>query len=250
LRAAVGAPDRPTTVDAFLAGDPDQPVSGVAVTWLASLDVLRRAADAGCDLVLSHETPFYDHGNQRLAALAQAADPALTAKLALVKERGLVIWQFHDHWHDRRPDGVDAGVLAALGWGPASDPAVTVPPTTLADLAALVADRLAAPTVRYLGDPALIVRRVGWALGFRGFEAVRRQLLADLDAVLIGEGHEWEVGSYAADLAAAGRPRGLIVLGHLASEQAGLAAAAHWLEGLGLGPPVRFIPTADPYRPV
>ena len=44
IQQQVGVPWQSDTVDTFKAGNPDSPVSGVAVTLMATLDVLQRAA--------------------------------------------------------------------------------------------------------------------------------------------------------------------------------------------------------------
>ena len=51
IHKEVGIPWRAQTVDTFKAGDPNTPVSGVAVTMMATLDVLQRAAAAGDNLL-------------------------------------------------------------------------------------------------------------------------------------------------------------------------------------------------------
>ena len=43
IKKEVGVPWRAETVDTFKAGDPNTPVTGVAVTMMATLDVLQRA---------------------------------------------------------------------------------------------------------------------------------------------------------------------------------------------------------------
>ena len=27
-----------------------------------------------------------------------------------------MVWRFHDHWHMRKPDGIEAGMVRSLGW--------------------------------------------------------------------------------------------------------------------------------------
>ncbi len=49
------------TVDTFKAGDPDSRVNGIAVTMMATLDVLQRAAAHGDNLIITHEPTFFDH---------------------------------------------------------------------------------------------------------------------------------------------------------------------------------------------
>jgi putative NIF3 family GTP cyclohydrolase 1 type 2 len=253
--AALGVAARPTTVDGIDAGDPGSVVTGVAVTTLATLDVLEQAVAAGANVVVTHEPLYFDHQGAQVPDLVAEADPVHAAKAAYVADHGLVVWRVHDAWHDRRPDGVDEGFARALGWTLDTDEAAggtavcDVPPTTLADLAGLVAAATGSRQLRFAGDPAATVRRVALDLGFRGF-ARNRALLRrdDVDAVLVGEAHEWESASYATD-AARVLGTGLVVVGHLPSEQPGMSLFAHWLRGV-VDAPVTFLPTPDLLRTV
>lgn len=255
IGAHVGVPWRARTVDEFLAGDPDAPVRGVAVTMMATFDVLRDAVERGLDLVVTHEPLYFDHHGAADAELAAEGDPVHAAKSAFVAEHGLVVFHLHDVWHDRRPDGVLTGVARALGWLDAERPDVEgvydLPPTTLGALAAHVAQALGARALRYVGDPDAPVRTVGLQPGFHGFGPNRRLLARpDVDVLVIGEGHEWETGEYAADAVSAGLCAGLVVVGHVPSEQEGMAEAARWLAGLVPEVPVELVATADPFRTV
>lgn len=255
IAAHVGVPPRPTTVDGFLAGDPHAPVRGVAVTVMATLDVLQRAADRKLDLVVTHEPLYFDHHGASDAVLAAEADPVYAAKSAFVAEHGLVVLHLHDAWHDRRPDGVLTGTARALGWldaERADAPGVyDLPTTTLAALAAHVARSLGARALRYVGDPGTAVSSVGLQPGFQGFEK-NRHLLArpDVDVLVLGEGHEWETGEYAADAVTAGVCAGVVVVGHVPSEQEGMAEAARWLAEIVPEVPVELVAAADPFRTV
>ncbi len=258
--AELGVPARSATVDGIVAGDPSAVVRGVAVTTLATLEVLEQAARARANVVVTHEPLCYDHLGGAEAELEAEDDPVHRAKHAFVREHGLVVWRQHDAWHDRRPDGIDEGAARALGWtlepgeAAAGTSVAEVAPTTLAALAAHVATTLGARALRYVGDPELPVRRVGLDLGFRGFGRNRRLLRrGDLDAVLVGEAHEWESGSYAADAAHLGGT-GLVVVGHVPSEQAGMRLFANWLRDVvgrhAPGVDVTFVPTPDAYTAV
>lgn len=255
IDAHIGAPGRVTTVDGFLAGDPDAPVRGVAVTVMATLDVLRAAVGRGLDLVVTHEPLYFDHHGTSEATLAAEGDPVLAAKQAFVAEHGLRVLRAHDAWHDRRPDGILTGTARALGWLDAARPdepgVYDLPTTTLGVLAAHVARSLGARALRYVGDPGAPVSVVGLQPGFVGF-ARNRHLLArpDVDVLVIGEGHEWETGEYAADAVTAGVCAGVVVVGHVPSEQEGMAEAARWLAGLVPELPVELVAAADPFRTV
>ncbi|WP_407319995.1 Nif3-like dinuclear metal center hexameric protein [Isoptericola halotolerans] len=249
--STLGLRARPTTVDGLDAGDPSAVVRGIAVTTLATLDVLDRAVAAGANVVVTHEPLFYDHQGAATPELVREEDPVHAAKAALLAEHGLVVWRVHDAWHDRRPDGIDEGTARALGWTLDAEAAsrglacCDVDPTTVSALAGHVAAALGSTQARYLGDPHRTVRRVGLDLGFRGF-ARNRALLraAEVDAVVVGEAHEWETGAYAADLARLDGT-GLVVAGHLPSEQAGMRLFADRLRAVAPGLPVTFLPTPD-----
>ncbi len=60
LSGIPGAPRR-DTVDVVKAGDPAQRCTGVVTTFLATLEILRKAVGLGANLVVSHEPVFYNH---------------------------------------------------------------------------------------------------------------------------------------------------------------------------------------------
>ena len=55
----VGAGYRPATIDHVSAGDPLAPVTGIALTPIALLAVLRHAAYAGHNLVITYDPSFW-----------------------------------------------------------------------------------------------------------------------------------------------------------------------------------------------
>src|SRR5438105_5029648 len=61
IQKNVGVPWRSETVDTFKAGDPETRITGIAVTMMATLDVLERAAASGKNLIITHEPTFYNH---------------------------------------------------------------------------------------------------------------------------------------------------------------------------------------------
>src|SRR5882672_4594672 len=73
----VGIPWQKETVDTFKAGDPDTKVTGVAVTMMATFDVLQRAAASGKNLVITHEPTFYNHPDEFSEIPQRENDPVL-----------------------------------------------------------------------------------------------------------------------------------------------------------------------------
>ena len=250
IKASIGVPWRADTVDRIVAGDPDTAVRGIAVTMMATLDVLRRASAADCNLVVTHEPTFYDHFEK---AEALANDDLVHAKRAFIEQHRQVVFRLHDHWHLRSPDGIDTGMQQALGWARntvAGKPGeFAFPAAPLRDFARTLATRLGADSMRVLGDPALPVRRVAARWGYAGWGPELRALAArdDIDLLVVGEAREWELVEYMQDRVDNGARRALIVLGHVASEQAGMQACADWLRTVLEPLPVRFMPTREPF---
>ena len=251
IRTNIGVPWSEQTVDTFKDGDPDAPVTGIAVTMMATLDVLQRASAAGANLIISHEPTFYGHLDQ-LEPLEKANDAVTAAKRAFIREHKLVVIRMHDHWHRRKPDGIEMGMIRALGWErfrrPESEFLFTVPETSVNDLAAAIRGKLGSATLRVVGDPQLKVTKVALAPGFAGFPVHAMALRSnDVEVLVIGEAHEWETVEYVADAIAAGQRKALVVVGHIPSEQAGMEDFARWLEPLVKGVPVTFVAAKDPF---
>jgi putative NIF3 family GTP cyclohydrolase 1 type 2 len=240
-------------IDGFKDGDPDTPITGVAVTMMATMDVLQRAAAGKMNLVITHEPTFYAH-EDRLTTLEEEHDSVTAAKRAFIREHHLVVWRLHDHWHfpARNPDPVVTGIFRALDWQryqrtPEQNP-IVVPVTTVGALASDIRKRLGVRTMRVVGDSALPVTKVGFLPGFPGF-ALQRGFLQrdDVEVLVMGEAHEWETILYAADAVTQGRRKALIVLGHIPSEQAGSEELVRWLQPMVPEVPVRLVTAAEPF---
>lgn len=253
IQQNVGVQWTTPTVDTIKAGSPDTPVTGVAVTMMATFDVLKRAAAAGHNLVITHEPTFYDHLDPTDALVADG-DPVIEAKLRFIREHGMVVWRFHDYSHRKRPDLIQTGVLRALGWTGYQDAAapwlVTIPEAPLQAVASHVADRLGAHAIRVVGDPALRITRIALLPGASGFDAHRRALKDPaVQLLIVGEAQEWETVEYVDDAMSAGLNKSLLLVGHIPSEQAGMEDATAWIRSLVPEVPVTFVPAKDPFWP-
>ena len=65
IKKNIGVEWKPDTFDTIKAGDPATVVSGVVTTAIASMSVLRRAVDAGANLVITSEPTFYGRTDAR-----------------------------------------------------------------------------------------------------------------------------------------------------------------------------------------
>jgi len=251
IQAQIGQKWRADTVDTFKAGSPSTPITGIATTFSATLDVLERAASSGCNLVISHEPTFYNHLDD---VKALQDDPVYRAKIAFINEHHMVVWRFHDYWHSRQPapDGIMEGMMAVLGWSNFQDPKTsylfTFPETTLGELASHIKSSLSIRTMRVVGDPNMKLTRIAFLPGAAGEE---RQIKAlerdDVEALVVGESREWETVEYARDAVTEKRRKALIVMGHLPSEESGMDYCAKWLRSFIKAVPVLYIPAREPF---
>ena len=250
IQQHVGVPWQKETVDTFKAGNPDTPVTGIAVTMMATLDVLQRASAQGLNLVITHEPTFYNHLDT--PEEMNQSDPVWAEKRAFIEKHGMVIWRFHDHWHMRKPDGIEAGMIHALGWDKfqnTDNPYLfTLPETTLQALAADVAKRLDSPVLRVVGNPEMKVTKIALSPGAAGFVTETHALeLDNVQVLLVGETREWETVEYAADAVSEGKNKALIVIGHIPSEQAGMEECTGWLKTFVKDVPVQFVAAKQPF---
>jgi putative NIF3 family GTP cyclohydrolase 1 type 2 len=251
IQEHIGVPWKAQTVDTFKAGNPDAPVTGIAVTMMATLDVLERAAANGQNLIITHEPTFFNHYDDKPEGMDEN-DTVWKEKRAFIEKHGLVIWRLHDHWHMRKPDGIQLGMMHALGWekfqNPENENLFTLPETTLEKLAADVAKRLDTPVLRVVGNPEMKITKIALNPGYTGFVRETHALEMDnVEVLLVGETREWETVEYAADAVTEGKRKALIVIGHVPSEQAGMEECARWLRTFIKGAPVEFVPTKQPF---
>jgi putative NIF3 family GTP cyclohydrolase 1 type 2 len=252
IKGQAGIEMKPTTVDTFKAGDPSTRVTGIAVTMMATLNVLKAAVARGDNLIITHEPTFYSH-RDTIAVLELENDKVLAAKRKYISDHGLIVWRFHDIPHQMKPDIIRTGIVRALGWQSsfhAEDQEVfDIRRASVRALAKEIGEKLGARAVRISGDADAMVSRAVLTQGFPGFVANRHAIQrGSPDVVIIGEDHEWETIEYVVDAISAGQIKAMIVLGHIASEQLGMDEVARWLRPLLPGVRIDFIPTSDPFR--
>lgn len=250
IKKQVGVEWKKDTVDTFKAGNPDTVVTGVAVTMMATMNVLERASAKGLNFVITHEPTFYAHLDTPEGI--PESDPVWAEKRAFIEKHGLVVWRFHDHWHMRKPDGIEAGVVRVLGWEkfqrPDNQYLFVMPEMTLKELAEQLSRKLDSSVVRVVGEPEMKITKLGLSPGAAGSQREIHALEQDdVQVLLVGETREWETVEYAADAVSEGRNKALIVLGHVPSEQPGMEECARWLKGFVKNLPVEFVPAKQPF---
>jgi len=238
------------TVDTFKAGSPEQEITGVACTFMATVDVLKQAAELGCNLIITHEPTYYNHfDNKDLLK----NDQVYAAKQAIIEENNLVVFRFHDHWHRTKPDGIYVGMIDKLEWKPylleGRRNVFELPGSTLAEVCDHMKKVFPEAIIRVIGDPDLVIEKAAFSAGAPGSAAHIRWLQREgINLVVIGEAPEWESLAYVNDASQAGLPKAMIILGHTVSEEAGMEYCATWMRSFIKEVPVHFVAAGDPFH--
>ena len=250
LSTVPGAPF-PGTRDTVKLGDPSQPLRRIAVTFLASVEVIEQAIQLGANLIITHEPTFY---NDRDEVDFLDGNPVYAAKRRLIEESGLVIWRFHDTLHSMKPDPINVELIRALGWAdyvlPGHSSVCRLPaPMPLRELAQHVKTSLDASGLRVVGELDRPCQTVAVSPGSPG---AKQQIMAlavpEMDVLVAGEIFEWETSEFARDARSQAAGKGLIVTGHAASEEPGMRWLAPWLEQRFPGVPATFIRTGSAFQ--
>ncbi len=249
IKKHLGAPWRDATYrDTFKTGSADTEVTGIATTCFVTLDVIRKAAAARLNMIIPHEDTFW---NDRDDQAVVAEDAVYKEKLALLTKHDIVVFRIHDHMHAQRPDFTYVGSARAIGLDPKhEDPPgshrFVLPETTLGALAADVKRRSGARALRVVGDPKAKVSRIRLGVGYASPPING----ADIDVLISGEQQEsdgtFDSQPYALDAVAAGVAKGIILLGHTISEEAGMLEMAAWIKGFVPEVPVQLVKADEP----
>ncbi len=255
--------------DGILFGSPDVTVTGIVTTWTPTLDVLRKAASSAKNVIICRQAPSYSRGERAPVAWRNAPapskemldkDPVWQVKQDFISNNNLVIIRFLDNWDARNTDGQLRGLARALGWDKfhltksAKDAYelrniyFRLPPTSLNNLAEGAKKKLNIQGLRVIGKPESTVTKVALTHGLLLVADAERILREpDVDAIVTGDAVEWEAAPYFQDLVAAGKAKGLVLLGDEASEEPGSGEVANWLKGFVTEAPIEWIPAGDPF---
>ncbi len=237
-----------STRDTFKVGNPDVTVKGIAVTMMTTFGMLKRAQAAGLNMVVSHEDTFWNDRDDT----KDLTDNALyKLKTGFVVKNDMVVWRDHDNMHAMKPDYTVVGSLRSVGVK-GGDKAVmapriyTIPETTLAEFAAQVKRLTGSRAFRCAGDPKAKVSKILLGPGY-----ATPRMTVEADVVIGGEQQEADGFSdnieYVLDAASLGMAKGVIMLGHVVSEEPGMEDFGNWMRTFIHDVPIQFVPAGEPY---
>lgn len=188
------------TEQVYAWGDPRTPCTGVAVAWWPGVDILRQAAAARLNFVVSHEDPIMEMVKlpllpHRSPTPQTTSLPANRERMRLMVESNLVVHRHH--WNvDLAPWGIPNAFIEEMGWADKvvlADRCVRVvelPPTPMAQVVGHLKSRLRIPFVRVTAPSAAhVISRIGIAPGGsgQGWGAVAKYCELDCDTVIVGD---------------------------------------------------------------
>jgi putative NIF3 family GTP cyclohydrolase 1 type 2 len=249
IKSNLGFPWRETTYrDTFKFGGPDTVVKGIATTMFCSFDTVKRAAQAGCNMIIPHEDTYWNDPD-KLDIVSN--DPSYKLKVDFMREHDIVIFRMHDHMHAQKPDFIYVGLARALDITkyetvPQSHH-FALPEMTLNELAIMCQKKLGDKALRVVGDPKTKVRRLQLGVGY----ATPSINSPDVDVVVSGEQQETDgfldSPSYVLDATTLGIPKGWIMLGHNISEEQGMLEMAQWVKSFTPEVPVQLVRSNEPF---
>lgn len=214
--------------DQILHGDGDAELTGIAVCWRSTLDVLREAARLGCSLLVTHE-PLYTW-----AEVEGFRHEAEAAKAAFLAGSGLAVYRCHDVWDVMPEVGIPDAWATFLGFD--DQPAATAKflrafdlpdSATLGGVAADIAARvskLGQPSVGMIGNAGQPARRI--AIGTGAITPYRDMAALGADVLLLTDDgtRTWESAQWAIDTGV-----GVLLVNHATAEEPGMRQLARWL---------------------
>lgn len=246
------------TCDIIAAGSPDNLVTGIVTTFMATYDVIREAVRLGANFIITHE-PTWFTGMDSTDWCRE--DSVYLAKRRYLEEHGITVWRLHDHMHmGSDTDYIYKGLLDELDWHQYLRPdeespwVYEIPETTVAGLAEFFKKKLDMKTVQIIGDPEMKVKRAGILVGGGslglGVEQMPMQVMErnHLDLLIVGDITEWTVCAYINDASQMGLNRAMLTLGHERSEEAGMKHLAPWLAERFPEITITFVDAKEPFR--
>lgn len=239
----------PNTVDVIKEGSPETPVKGIVTCMFATMDVLKKAVEKNCNLIITHEPLYYNHLDNTKQF---QNDSVYLEKKKFIDDHKLVVWRFHDYIHRIQPDGILSGMVEKLGWenNKVNDNPYkfSFPQITLTDLLENLKRTFPENSFHVVGDPTMKLSSVLYAPGASGSNIQIAQLQnSDVDVVVAGEVPQWETYEYVRDAVTQGRKKAIIFIGHINSEEYGMKFCADWLSEFVKDIPINYIECGSSY---
>lgn len=262
--------------DEYKSGGEEDECTGIVSALVPTMEVIRKTADLGCNLLIVHE-PIYYQTPDFPCWRGNFENQVQKEKKGYIKEKGITIWRDHDHMHAHQPDSIFTGVIKYLDWESCLNRELSarmpffyvfdIPECTVADLGEHLKEKIGMNGVRYIGCAEDRIKRVAIAAHLYPNSAMTDEIKEDgfyhsydmeimklmeteeIDAIIPGEIIEWTILSYIRDAAFMKKRKACFNIGHYNMEELGMRYAAEWIgELVDHTVPVHYIPTGDTWN--
>ncbi|MCR5581697.1 MAG: Nif3-like dinuclear metal center hexameric protein [Pseudobutyrivibrio sp.] len=261
--------------DGYKCGDPEAECTGVAVALVPTAEVIKKAAEANCNLLIVHEPIFYQTPDFDCWK-GSFSNRIYEEKKELIEETHMTVWRDHDHMHANIPDSIFSGVIKYLGWEEYYEKQnkttscfiFNMPETRVGDIAEHLKKTLNLNGIKYMGNLDNTVHKVALVghlfpnsfmedgIKEDGFyhdyamDIMQTMEEQGVQLIIPGEIIEWTVLSYIRDAVAMGKNMGCLSIGHFNLEELGMKDFATVIDGLINTSEnnkllVKYIPTED-----
>ncbi|NLL35551.1 MAG: hypothetical protein GX257_09670 [Clostridiales bacterium] len=241
------------TCDVLHFGSLENEVTKIGTTFMVTVDVIYKAIEEGVDMIITHE-PSNCGGLDRTMPIK--LNRVTVEKRDLIEKSGISIWRFHDGMHYQKPDMIYMGWMKELGWEEYNIPGPNnhefeIPETDVRSVAELVKERLGINAPRIIGNPDLLVKKVGVLVGGGGQGLGDPNMPTDflldndLDLLILGDINELIMCAFWKDALALGLKKAALWLGHHKTEECGMKYLAEWLAPLVPGIDVTYLEAED-----
>ena len=245
--------------DGVLWGDPDVECTGIAVTVVASFEVLEKAKEKGLNLVITHESIFYGEKDNYPEIYKE--------KQKYIEENHMVVYRDHDRMHGngmpffpvrKTNDYIFYGIMMELGWkeyqveNPMKPVCYEIPETDAGTLANDLMEAFGVTGMRVVGDLNAKIRKVCFIEHVQGGknDLAKLALAVDYDALIPLEICDYTVSAYVTDQAYRHHDKVIYEMGHFNVEQLGMKYMLRWLpEALETDDlKIEYVPAKDQYQ--
>jgi len=237
------------TCDQFLHGDPSIEVKGIAIAWIATNTCIKKAADRGLNLFITHEPIFYDAYRG-----TRSREDLVAKKKALLDKHSMTVLRCHDTW-DRMPEvGIVDAWATFFGFETEPRPVESffklclVGDSTVEELGRLILNKvrpLGEQTVLVCGDRKRKASRLAVGTGAITYLPSMYDLSPDVILATDDGINSWDSGLYALDIDIP-----LLIVGHSTAEKPGMHAMARYLKEKYTTVSVEYLDIDFPYSPI
>ena len=224
-----------TTRDKVLYGDINKHCTGIVTTIYASVDVIKKAAELGANLIIAHESLFWNHGDHTDWL---KDNKTFQMKKDLLDQNGITVWRDHDYihagvyWKGKRVDGIFYGLAEELEWesyiveeDPISPLIFEIPPAPTKQVAQYLMKKMNLNGIRCMGNLHGMTHRILLPMHLMGSfdnEVLTKIEEKQVDTILAMEITDFTVSIYIRDGAMLGLNKVILSIGHFNIEEPGM----------------------------